>query len=222
MGLSFPEAHPLSARSGRARSRRSWWAGRLCGFPRLHRNVRPSMRVVDYALFNVFFLSCSMVTAKIILLSTGSIKKKVKKDTGSRKNQNEKRNIEKKAARGKKERGIQEGKVVRSLTRKGKKDTERDDTKKAPTWMTRSTEEAWRKRTDHRRKSTRRGNPRYCSRHVLPSWASCAQPPGWGLCLGAAQGRAGTQRHAVRTRLRPALGGGSVHRALSQGTRGRI
>lgn len=107
-----------------------------------------------------------MVTAKIILLSTGSIKKKVKEDTGSQKNQIEKRNIEKKAAHGKKERDIQKEKVIRSPTRKGKKDTKKNGTKKDLTLMTRGTEVAWIKRTGRRRKSTGKGNPRVVNTEI--------------------------------------------------------
>lgn len=157
------------------------------------RTCATACRIVDHSFFNIFLLSCSMVTAKIILLSTGSIKKKVKEDTRSQKNQIEKRNIEKKAAHGKKERDIQKEKVIRSLTRKGKKDTKKNGTKKDLTLMTRGTEVAWIKRTGRRRKSTGKGNPRYCSCRMFPLWASHGQPPGVGvLCLGAAHGGAGT------------------------------
>lgn len=89
-----------------------------------------------------------MATAKTILLSIGFIKKKEKGDPGSRKNQTEKRNIGRKA-QGKKERS------VRSLTRSGKNDTERSDTKRAFISLTRGTAVA-------SIKSVRKGNPRYC------------------------------------------------------------
>lgn len=75
--------------------------------------------------------SCSTATVKTILLSIGFIKKKVKGDTGSRKNQIEKRNIEKKAAQGKKETSMPKKKVIRPQTRKGKKGTRINATRKA-------------------------------------------------------------------------------------------
>lgn len=49
-----------------------------------------------YVFFLCYVYSCSMVIVKIIFLSIGFIKKKVKEDIGSRKNRIEKRNIEKK------------------------------------------------------------------------------------------------------------------------------
>lgn len=96
-----------------------------------------------------------MVTAKTILSSIGSIKKKVKDDTGSRKSQTEKRNIEKKAAQGRKERSIQKKKAIHSLTRKGKKGIKKNAIKKASMWTRRSAEAAW------ARRSTGGGRPRY-------------------------------------------------------------
>ena len=97
-----------------------------------------------------------MVTAKTILSSIGSIKKKVKDDTESRKNQTEKRNIEKKAARGRKERSIQKKKAVHSLTRKEKKGIKKNAIRKASVWTRRSSKAAW-----TRRRSTGGGRPRY-------------------------------------------------------------
>ncbi|XP_044102877.1 cytoplasmic dynein 2 intermediate chain 1 isoform X5 [Neovison vison] len=75
--------------------------------------------------------SCSTATVKTILLSTGCIMKKVKRDTGSRKSQIERGNMEKKAAQGKEEKSIQKKRRIPSLTRKGKKDTRKSDTRKA-------------------------------------------------------------------------------------------
>lgn len=105
--------------------------------------------------------SCSMVTAKTILLSIGFIKKKVKEDTGSRKNRIEKRNIEKKAAQGRKKRSIPKNQGLHPLTRKGRRGIRRNDTVKASVWMTRGTGVVWIRKRGHQRKSLGRGSTRY-------------------------------------------------------------
>lgn len=123
--------------------------------------VRAALRVSHAHVFPMSLHSCSMVTAKTILLSIGFIKKKAKGGTGSRKRQTERRNIEKKAAQGEKERSAQKEKIIRSLTRQGKKDAKKNDIKRLCILMTRGTEGAWIKKRGRRRKSIRNGNPRY-------------------------------------------------------------
>lgn len=164
MGLSFPEAPPLRelALAGELpQQERPMGRGGCAAFFAFLRTCATACRTVANSFFNTSLLSCSMATAKIILLSTGSTKKKVKEDTGSRKNQIEKRNIERKAARGKKERGIRKEKVARSLTRKAKKDTRKSDTRKARTRATSGSEPGRRGRTAPRGTSTGKGSPRY-------------------------------------------------------------
>lgn len=191
--MSFPEAPPLRelALAGELpQQERPMGRGGCAAFFAFLRTCATACRTVANSFFNTSLLSCSMATAKIILLSTGSTKKKVKEDTGSRKNQIEKRNIERKAARGKKERGIRKEKVARSLTRKAKKDTRKSDTRKARTRATSGSEPGRRGRTAPRGTSTGKGSPRYAPRGRLRGRPGRA--PGAVLCLGATPGGGGT------------------------------
>lgn len=181
------------------------------------RTCATACRTVANSFFNTSLLSCSMATAKIILLSTGSTKKKVKEDTGSRKNQIEKRNIERKAARGKKERGIRKEKVARSLTRKVKKDTRKSDTRKARTRATSGSEPGRRGRTAPRGTSTGKGSPRYAPRGRLrgrprsgPRGGALSRRHPWRRWHLAPHGQNAAQACACRGR--------SVPWALSRGT----
>lgn len=71
------------------------------------------------------------------------------------------KNTEKKAAQGEKERSIQKEKVIRTLTRQGKKDAKKNHIKRLFILMTRGTEGAWIKKRGRPRKSIRKGSPRY-------------------------------------------------------------
>jgi hypothetical protein len=104
-----------------------------------------------------------MVTAKTILSSSGFIKKKVNENTGRHEKQIEKRNMERKAAQGRKEKNIQKKRGAHSLPRMGKRDTGKNGTKKAFVSMMTGTEVARIGERDHQKKSTRRGIPRYHS-----------------------------------------------------------